>query len=443
MKLIYLHLLSILLLHFFVNNSRYSIKVSKQEATAMALQIRNYNLLDLEQKKHISKEIYIWENTEAVAKITHETRLPLSLVYISSFPKEINLIEPSPFKRRPVCWLPNLSLYYELTLVHDSMLKLYGEEKCPTVYQVMALLSHETYMRNIKGDNQLSTGMCQLYKPTAKYLLKKSRNKALFNKLIYFDSKEQHHFYSQKSMLEFVYHFLVLEKGYTRKKQKKGIKSYNGAGKMADNYAKNVLLKSMFYEALVYKLKKDEPTLALEALKEWSKAPLKSTFIDFNGLQSIEQSTSETNEKHLSKEEIENYQRLKFSIAQYVSEIKTPLLAKTPYLIPDKNLYIQMEKSIEKNQMNIPNHTNRLNQERRYFILDRNRSVYSYLKENTYNVLTRHNDYYFYTIENKDKKELSSENELQQALHNKQIVLSSASVGDTIYFDNYPIFNLK
>lgn len=443
MKLIYLPLLSILLFHFFVNNSRYFVKVSKQEAAVLALQIRNYNLLDLEQKQSISKEIFIWENTEAVANITNKTRLPLSLVYVSSFPKEVNLIQPSPFKKRPVCWLPNLSLYYELIVVHDNMLKLYGEEKCPSVYQVMALLSHETYMRDIKGDNQLSTGMCQLYKPTAKYLTKKSKNKDLFNSLIYFDANQQHHFYSQKSMLEFVYHFLVLEKGYTRKKQKKGIKSYNGAGKMADNYAKNVLLKSMFYEALAYKLKKDEPTLALKSLKEWSKAPLKSTFIDFNGLQTTGQSSTDEEKKHLSSEEIKNFQRLKFGIVQYVCEIKTPLLAKKSYIIPDKKLTIRLESSFEKYHKRTPNYINRLNQDRRYFILEEDRSVYSYLKENTYHVLTRKNDYYFYTVEKKEKKELSSEKELQQALHNQQVVLSSASVGDTIYFDNYPIFNLK
>ena len=443
MKLINWSIISALILSAFTNNSEYFVKVSKQEATAMALQIRNFQSLGTAQKQSVSKEVFIWENTQAIAKINADNRLPHSLIHISTHPLEVNTIQPSPFEKRPVNWLPSLSLFYELMAVHDKMLQQYGNNACPSIYLVMALLSHETYMREIKGDNQLSVGMCQLYKPTAKYLVNASKNKEVFQNLIYFDDKGEHQFFSQKSMLEFIYHFLILEKGYTHHAPKKGIKSYNGTGKMADTYAKNVLLKSMFYEALTYKLKQSEPTLAINNLREWSKAPLTSTFIDFNGFHSIEGLTSNNKNKHLSSEEAENYQRLKFNIVQYVSEIEQPHKAQELFIEPKDELEIYLEKALDRTQITSPINGDMQKQNRKYFILEKNRSVYSYLRENTYKVLTTLNNYYFYTIENEEKKQLHSEKELENALSKERIILSTASVGDTIYFDNYPVFNLK
>ncbi len=443
MKLYYWSIISTLILSAFLNNPEYSVKVSKQEASALALQIRNYEQFDFNERKYLSEEIFYWENSAEVTKLKSESRLPHSLVHIATKPLEVNPILPSPFENRPVCWLPKLSLFYELMVVHENMLQFYGEEKCPSVFLVMALLSHETYMRDIKGDGQLSIGMCQLYKPTARYLVEDSRNKDTFRKLIFFDENDRHHFYSQKSMLEFVYHFLILEKGYVHNNPKKGVKAYNGAGKAADKYASNVLLKSMFYEALSLKLKQNEPTLALKDLKEWTKAPLRNTFIDFNGFQLDQKADSENKSKHLSEKEIKKFQNLKYSIAQYVSEIDIPEVKAEQLLIPDNEIQIRLEKVFEKAQPLNHNNQKPLQKERRYFILEQNRSVYSYLRENTYKVLTTCNSYYFYTVKNEEKKRLNSEKELQKALIDKQIVLSSAAVGDTIYFDHYPIFNLR
>jgi|GEM_PF-6539079 len=431
-----------ILLSAFVNNPDYNSKVSFEEASILAFQIQNYQELSIEQQQSLKKEIFLWENNEEIQKISLKNRLPHSILFLKSSELEVNVIYPSPFVKRPVCWIPDVKLFYDLMLVNNKMITSYGENRCPSIYLIMALLSHETYMRDIKGDNQLSTGMCQLYKPTAKYLLNTSGNKQLFKKLIYFDENDEHHFFSQKSMIEFIYHFLILEKGFTLSNPHKGTKAYNGAGTKADIYAKNVLLKTMFYDALVQRLKSNKPLLAAENLKEWSNKPLSNTFIDFNGLQDLDKVKSKS-PKYLTKEEAEEMQRIKYSIVQYISEIEVSNYTAYYQLPPTKKLDIDIElKPIFTLQKN---HTDNLSNDNsnNYFILEQGKSVYSYLKENTFKVMTIHNKYHFYFLQNNKKHKINSEEELKESLLMEKIILSNATAGDTVYFDKYPVFGLK
>ncbi|MBT30290.1 MAG: hypothetical protein CMO01_11575 [Thalassobius sp.] len=408
------------------------------KAENLAFQIRNYDEFNTEQKKQLIIQIYDWENSEKVVNLDEQERLPHSLIKLTQSTSDFKLIENSPFVSKPVCWLPNVNLLYEIMLVNKKMKSLYGEQKCPSMYTIMALLSHETYMRDIKGDNNLSTGMCQLYKPSAKYVLNYSPNREVFRKLLYFDQNGEHRFFSQKSMIEFVHHFLILEKGYTNTQQHTGVAAYNGAGSSADNYARNVLMKSMFYEALCTKLKANSPEEAISNLQEWTKQPLSSTYIGFNGFtQAGRQTTTESKQIHLNAEEKEAFLNCKYAIAQYVSEIDGKITP-DPNMPEPKVLLINLE--IENTIL--PSIPNKISQYKTYlrdsnfFIIQSNRSPYSYLRENTFDIMTNYNNYHFYYLENGAQEFIKSELMVKEKFTEGKIILSNAVAGDTVFVPN-------
>ena len=428
---LYLSTVTLILFSFFYN-SETNKKISLSEAESMAFQIRNFHEFTTEEKKLLIFKIHQWENKSDVFNLNDSERLPHSLINLTVSPTDFKPIESSPFIKKPVCWIPDINLFYEIMLVNKKMKILYGEEKCPTMHMIMALLSHETYMREIKGDNNLSVGMCQLYKPSASYILNYSPNREIFKNLIYFDEDGEHQFYSRASMLEFVHHFLILEKGFTNLQKRTGIAAYNGGGERADNYAKSVLMKSMFYEALCTKLKASSPEEAISKLKDWSKQPLNTTFIGFNGF--TESAYSISNNKHLSENEINTFLTCKYSLTQYVSEIKQTYLHKPIFFNSDmlsinveiKN-HIYPSASFKKNK-----YLSNLN-DSNFFIIQPKCSVYSYLKENTFHVMTNYNNYYFYYIENGEKEIILSEAMVKQKFSEGKIILSNAIAGDTVY----------
>lgn len=126
-----------ILLSAFVNNPDYNSKVSFEEASILAFQIQNYQELSIEQQQSLKKEIFLWENNEEIQKISLKNRLPHSILFLKSSELEVNVIYPSPFVKRPVCWIPDVKLFYDLMLVNNKMITSYGENRCPSIYLIM------------------------------------------------------------------------------------------------------------------------------------------------------------------------------------------------------------------------------------------------------------------------------------------------------------------
>lgn len=98
------------------------------------------------------------------------------------------------------------------------------------------------------GDNNMSTGLPQLYKKTAEYLYK--TDKEAWKEIFYFDKRGKQHFTSVRAMIKFPFLFLPKVKKYDFENKFEGIRRYNGAGENAIKYAEKVMQRSLFYEEL-------------------------------------------------------------------------------------------------------------------------------------------------------------------------------------------------
>ncbi|MDW7694225.1 hypothetical protein R9C00_05705 [Flammeovirgaceae bacterium SG7u.111] len=426
-----------------------SARITYGEAVIKASQIRNFGkFLDHEQEE-IIQEILFWENeSEEFREVTEDQRLPYSMLNLTQNKNEYHLIEHSPFKGayKRLNWIPSLSLFYESMLVHHKMNELYGKEQCPPQFLILALLSHETYMRDILGDGGQSTGMCQLYRPSAKYITTLSRNKDIFKQLIYFDKKGEQHFYNQRKMLEFIYHFLVKEKGYNNLgKKKKGVSAYNGGGERARHYGKLVLLKAYYYEGLAKALKAETDVIAVRDLYEWSRSILPHTFIGFDGFDSTGEE-NEDFEKHLTEKERSELEIFRYEISQYVLELRKPnfvprLISQHEQLVIESPL---LEKSFVTYEDNRDKMYDALISKGCFLIIPSNRTIFSFLRENTYQIMSEDNKFMFYTLADGEEEFIPSESAMKEKLKKGQVVLTTALAGDTVYIKpGYPIYKVK
>jgi hypothetical protein len=424
--------------------------ISYQEAELKANQILNFVDFDPVEQAQIIKTILYWENKSLEFRKVPETkRLPYSLLKLSKDNKTSFLIEKSPFVKngKGINWIPSLSLFYQLMIVSYQMEAEYGKRLCPPLPVVLALLSQETQMRDLVGDQGKSVGMCQLYRPTARYIMRSS-NKHIFKELLYFDKHRKHHFYSQRAMLEFVYHFIIREKRYSNRDKFVGVRNYNGGGEMARRYGKLVLLKSLYYEALIRGLNSESPQLAAKNLKEWTQEPLKYAFINFGGFDMLE-AQKEEDVLELSEDEASEVQVFRYSIRESI----LTLLNSAPN--PEQKqeistIRLEVEDSFDdtETEINDPNSTYLLDDFKAsndcFFIVGKERTIYSYLGSNTFLIITQDNPYNFYYFQNGAKTIIHSKAIFNQKINEGKNVLCSAILGDTVKVKaGYPIFKVS
>lgn len=430
-----------------------NILISYEEAELKANQILNFADFPPEEQGQIINSILYWENKSLEFRnVPRGKRLPYSLVKLSKDNKKSFLIENSPFVKhgKSINWIPSLSLFYQLMIVSNQMETEYGKKLCPPLPVVLALLSQETQMRDLVGDKGKSVGMCQLYRPTARYIMRYSANKSIFKNLLYFDKHHKHHFYSQRAMLEFVYHFIIREKRYSNVNKFRGVRNYNGGGEMARRYGKLVLLKSLYYEALIRGLNSETPQLAAKNLKEWTQEPLKYAFINFGGFDMLE-AQKEEDVLQLSESEASEIQVFRYSIRESV----LTLLNASPN--PDANqeqdileTRLEVEDSFEDTEAILDNQTNTYLLDNFkssgdcFFIVGSKRTIYSYLGRNTFVIITQDNPYNFYYFQNGIKKIIPNKTVFGQKLSEGKNVLCSAILGDTVKVKaGYPIFKVS
>ncbi|WP_157638120.1 hypothetical protein [Flexithrix dorotheae] len=429
-------------------NPEFSNEISLGEAELKACQINNFSEFFPARQHRIIKEIYFWENESLdFRKVPKEDRLPHGLLRLTEKDHEVNVINPSPFGHtfKSICWIPSIDLFYELMIVAHQMKETYGTKLCPPQSMILALLAHETYMRDITGDGGLSIGMCQLYRPSAQFITSFSANKSLFNKLIYFDEKGNHHFYNQRAMIEFIYHFLILEKGYSNATKSEAITAYNGGGKMAKKYGKLVLMKTLYYEALIRAFKADSQEVAVKDLRAWSGESLKYTYLN-TGFGNPE-TEYPVDQIQLTEEERKELEVFKFTVCQYVLELKTKSRPASPGLIMSSHL-LGMERGMKlKINPEIFREDEKVLKkyvsEGCFFILQEDRTVFSYLKDNTFKVVTEQNPYHFYYYHNGFEAHLPDEAAIKNKLKYGKVIMCTAEAGDTIFVDRgIPIYQI-
>ncbi len=147
-----------------------------------------------------------------------------------------------------ISYVPDLELYYTIYLKYYAYLLKYGSDT-PLPEVIMGMLNRETRFLWIKGDGGHSIAPCQLHRATAKWLLASKKFKDRFGKMIYFDKKGEHHFYSQETMVEFMYEFLINTKHYAQGRERNGIAAYNGS-KPEHLYTSKVVAYTIQYLAM-------------------------------------------------------------------------------------------------------------------------------------------------------------------------------------------------
>ncbi len=250
---------------FFIGYSALSVLAQStisfdRQAESLFWQIRNAKKIDPATRQIIINKIAFYEKKMAEEAVPSGLRLPLSLVHYASKPHEINLIK----NYKPIAYLPNVDLLYALILEYHK--RCQEEQKkdipqfhrIPTPEVVMAILCRESYFcAGVVGDGGQSIGMCQLYFPTAKYLLQTPKYKDVFSQTIYLykDSKAQLRHgiigYTQAELIRntvaFVYDFLRYGHDFKADKAFTAIRRYQGgAGKYAHSVIRNMTKYRLF-----------------------------------------------------------------------------------------------------------------------------------------------------------------------------------------------------
>lgn len=68
-----------------------------------------------------------------------------------------------------------------------------------------------------------------------------------------------------------------------------------------------------------------------------------------------------------------------------------------------------------------------------YLVLPPNRTIFSIFRENTFRVMARENDFYFFYFDKGEKVEVGSESRMVEVLKNGHVLMNSAVAGDTVY----------
>lgn len=255
------------------------------------------------------------------------------------------------------------------------------------------------------GDNNMSSGLPQLYRKTAEFLYKTDRN--TWKEFFYFDKRGKHHFRTIRAMVKFPFVFLPKVKKYNYENKFDAIRKYNGAGANAIKYAEIVIRRSLFYE---------------ELFASYNAIPLDTAGFKDNLFGLI-------NLTLLAREEepIENV-LMDQLFANALAEFYSGYIPKTyvqHYMIPvseNKPLMVSQKKDYL-----IP-----VDGKDYYIIVEDGKVIYEYFKDSqiVFDVLNHPNnkEYYLYYIQNKKRVKVTN---LKKA--GTRTIFSNVKPGDKIY----------
>ncbi len=255
------------------------------------------------------------------------------------------------------------------------------------------------------GDNNMSSGLPQLYRKTAEFLYK--TDKEAWKSIFYFDKKGKQHFRSIRAMVKFPFVFLPRVKKYDFEHKFEGIRRYNGAGENAVKYAEKVMKRSLFYEDLFAA----KNTIPLDT------AGFKNNLFGIINLTLLAR----------NQEPIDNVlmdQIFANALAQfysgyvhntYMQHYLVPVYEKDPLLVAQKTNYL------------IP-----VDGKDYYIIVEDGHVIYQYFNDSEilFNVIShsKNRDYYLYYIENRKRVKVTNLKKV-----GKRQVYSNIKPGDKIY----------
>lgn len=207
--------------------------------------IVNYSRLKKEDSLHFKKQRKLYIKNLQERKVPYEFLLPVQMQSYRKPGWRKFYIHFSPVKGVGVGFVPSdLSNYYEMEAW--AAYKRFGIN-APSLSVVLAQqFTESAFNPTAIGDKGKSKGLPQLYKKTAQWLIKE--DKATWSGFFYFDKRGRHHFKDVQSQVRFPFLFLPLYKQYTHKTRFEGIRNYNGTGNAAEQYAKTVMARAIFYE---------------------------------------------------------------------------------------------------------------------------------------------------------------------------------------------------
>lgn len=364
----------------------------------------NYNRM---QPKHY--EIYQKQRQEQIESwkdnnIPKNFQIPIELESFRPDNSARYYVIYNPAYKTGVGYVPsNLARYYEeeAWFAYQKM----GHD-APSLSIVLAQQFTESAFNPwATGDNNMSSGLPQLYRKTAEFLYKADRK--TWEQLFYFDKYGKHHFRSIRAMVQFPFVFLPKVKNYDFENKFEGIRKYNGAGENAIKYAEKVMKRSLFYEELFA----ENNTMPLDT------ASFKQNLfgmINFTLLARDEGSISdELMEQIFSNAVAEFYSG--YVRNTYLQHCLIPVFENEPIIASQE---VQNQIPVDGKDY--------------YIIVEDGRVIYSYF--NDAKILMevinhpKNKEYYLYYVENKKKVKISSYNKVG----NRQ-VYSNVKPGDKIY----------
>lgn len=239
------------------------IETDKHKYEQKLLQITNIEKINSEFLLEIFDSIKYRERMLDTLNIPENLRIPLEAVCINP-DKDINIIT----KFKNIHYLPNVDFAYQLSLIHYEKLKQYWVN-IPSIPIILGLLSQETGIRDVYGDDWKSRWYGQLYTPTAIYLLN-WRYKEIFSQYFYIDKKNNLHFHwnteieQQENMIRTTYDLLILEKWYKEWEELESLARYNWSQYDLQKYATPVINKAINYSIFLTAMSKNN-----FGYKEW------------------------------------------------------------------------------------------------------------------------------------------------------------------------------
>lgn len=232
-----------IVLFFIITNT----SASELQAKTDMKKLVNYNrMLTKHHKEYINQRLAEYKSWK-VNNIPVNFRIPVEIESFRPSNSVRYYVIYNPENKTGVGYVPsNLAQLYEEEAWFAY--RKYGKD-APSLSIVLAQQFTESAFNPwAMGDNNMSTGLPQLYRNTAKYLYKTDRK--TWSKFFYFDKYGKHHFVSVRAMVKFPFEFLPRVKKYSFDKKFEGIRRYNGTGENAVKYAEKVMARSLFYEQL-------------------------------------------------------------------------------------------------------------------------------------------------------------------------------------------------
>ncbi|BDC98942.1 hypothetical protein PEPS_12230 [Persicobacter psychrovividus] len=214
-------------------------------AREMVTETFRYNRLPSDEKTALANVFSLRARNQKRFDIPKQFTVPAELIFYRQQSKKFCYAIKNKNYPFSVGMIPSdLVSYYEQEAWRAR--QQHGED-APALSVVLALhYTESAFNPNIKGDHGNSIGLGQLYKPTARILLK--QNNELWSDYFYFDKKGNHHFRNTQKMIRFTFDFLPLVKNYAKGQKFDGVRAYNGIGEHAEHYAHKVITRSLVYE---------------------------------------------------------------------------------------------------------------------------------------------------------------------------------------------------